>query len=153
MRFSPSSGQVFSDNKLMHFRSVSSFRTGFFSRCCFPQKPAGRRGRDFGHMPAPDDAPGSLHGVIIRRFITSLALHSPQMHLRRGLSAQALVAACRVIELIVPFHPARFCPIGVVVQIDLLVLHIRHSRSTKTLSSARPRPSMLIRIWPRPVAP
>jgi hypothetical protein len=60
LRFPPLFGQVVSDNTLMDLGLVSSFRTGFFSRCCFPQKPAGRRGRDFGHMPAPDDAPGSL---------------------------------------------------------------------------------------------
>jgi hypothetical protein len=60
LRFPPLSGQVFSDNKLIDLGLVFSFRTGFFSRCCFPQKPAGRRGRVFGHMPAPDDAPGSL---------------------------------------------------------------------------------------------
>jgi hypothetical protein len=47
LRFPPLFGQVFSDNKLVNLGLVSSFRTGFFSRCCFPQKATGRRGCDF----------------------------------------------------------------------------------------------------------
>ncbi|MDI3467482.1 MAG: hypothetical protein OJF50_006303 [Nitrospira sp.] len=64
LRFPPLFGQMFSDNKLMELGLVSSsFHAGFFSRCCVLQKPAENpAGAIFNHVPAPDDAPGSVIG-------------------------------------------------------------------------------------------
>ncbi len=63
-----------------------------------------------------------------------------------GAIAPGLMRALVIVELEVAAQPLpRFPRSCVIVQVDLFVLTERHIRSTKMLSSARPRPSMLIR--------
>ncbi len=105
VRFPPLFGQVFSDNKLVNLGLVSSCRTGFFSRCCFPQKATGRRGCDF--QPCACSQRRTRIGYTGRSFVNpypKLPPGLPEVHLRWGLSAQVVSAGC-VIERNVAIQP------------------------------------------------
>ena len=82
------------------------------------------------------------------RFVFPNSLLSVE-HLGWCPVAQGLMGPQMVVEPEVILQSfTGFVAVGVSLQVHLLVLHVRHSRSTKTLSEYRPFPSMLI-LTPR----
>lgn len=130
-------GQVFSDN-FVNLGLVSSIHTGFFSRCCFPQKPAGRRGYDvqpgacFRRRSELGDTGRSPVGSyrnrpLIHPKCTSAEVRRPRLWCRRAnVSIQPL---------------SGFRSVGVVPQIDLLV---RHTPPEPLHKDVVPRPASRI---------